>query len=245
MTLEGKVALVTGGGRGIGRAYCLALLNEGTKVCICDLNEDTSTELIKNLPTNLQANIFFKKADVTDNNDFKDAFDKTIDRFGRIDIVVNNAGVAGENTWRKTIDVNFIGVLHGIKLGLQYLSLENGGLGGFIINTASVAGLSGCPVGPVYSATKYAVVGLTKSYGSDYHFNKTGVKVNAICPGAVDTALLRNFASSCVDEEEGIAVVKRQSYTELENIGQALIKVLKDNKNGSLLRIESAGMGYV
>ncbi|XP_042903102.1 15-hydroxyprostaglandin dehydrogenase [NAD(+)] isoform X2 [Parasteatoda tepidariorum] len=140
MTLEGKVALVTGGGRGIGRAYCLALLNEGTKVCICDLNEDTSTELIKNLPTNLQANIFFKKADVTDNNDFKDAFDKTIDRFGRIDIVVNNAGVAGENTWRKTIDVNFIGVLHGIKLCLQYLSLENGGLGGFIINTTSVAG---------------------------------------------------------------------------------------------------------
>ncbi|XP_015905963.3 15-hydroxyprostaglandin dehydrogenase [NAD(+)] [Parasteatoda tepidariorum] len=245
MSMKGKVALVTGGARGIGRAYTTALLNNGVKVCICDVNEITASEFIGSLPDNLKKNAFFQKCDVTDHRNFKDAFDKTIEVFGKIDIVVNNAGVQDEHNWKKTIEVNLMAVIQGVKLAFQYMGVDNGGKGGSVVNTASVAGLVEVPISPVYCATKHAVVGLTKSYGAEYHLKKSGIKVNAICPGAVNTYLYQTFAPSCLDEEEGKKFAEAFPLVPFEDLGKGLIQILEDGKNGSLLVVDDKGPHYV
>ncbi|XP_021000823.3 uncharacterized protein [Parasteatoda tepidariorum] len=245
MSMKGKVALVTGGARGIGRAYTTALLNNGVKVCICDVNEITASEFIGSLPDNLKKNAFFQKCDVTDVKNFKDAFDKTIEVFGKIDIVVNNAGIQDEHNWKKTIEVNLMAVIQGVKLAFQYMGVDNGGKGGSVVNTASVAGLMEMPISPVYCATKHAVVGLTKSYGAEYHLKKSGIKVNAICPGAVNTHLYKAFAPSSLDEEEGKKFVETFPLVPSEDLGRGLIQILEDGKNGSLLVVDEKGPHYV
>ncbi|CAL1285773.1 unnamed protein product [Larinioides sclopetarius] len=97
---------------------------------------------------------------------------------------------------------------------------------------------------PVYSATKTGVVGYTKSLGTDYHYRKTGIKVNAICPGPIDTALFHDFPSGSVDEKESKKLGSLVKLTKPEEVGKALLKLLDDDKNGSLLRIDCDGLRY-
>ncbi|XP_015929916.1 15-hydroxyprostaglandin dehydrogenase [NAD(+)] [Parasteatoda tepidariorum] len=245
MTFTDKVAIVTGGAQGIGKSYCLELLKEGMKICLCDVSENAAEDFIKKLPENLKENIFFQKCDVTSFNDFKDAFDKTIERFGQINLVVNNAGIMNEQEWKKTIEVNMIGVIHGIQLAFLYMGTDNGGSGGDVINTSSRMGFKSGPFTPVYCATKYAVIGLTKSYGSDYHMKKTGIKVNAICPGPVNTYITQSSVSNSLNDAEQKRFLVSKTFIEPDELGKALIKILKDGGNGSLLRVDELGLQYV
>ncbi|XP_071036590.1 15-hydroxyprostaglandin dehydrogenase [NAD(+)] [Parasteatoda tepidariorum] len=241
MDFEKKVAIVTGGAQGIGKSYCSLLLKMGMKVCICDIKE-TPNELISDLQKIYKDDVIYQKCDVSSFSDFKNAFERTKQLFGRIDVVVNNAGIVNELEWKKMIEVNLIGVIHGIQLGFQYMSTENRNDGGFIINTISNTGVEPFPLAPVYSGTKHAVVGLTRSYGADYHFNKTGVKVCGIAPGPVDTDLTRNFHLRCLDEREGKELVASVTTVTPDDIAKGLLKLLKDDKNGIVLRVDSSGM---
>ncbi|XP_042903104.1 15-hydroxyprostaglandin dehydrogenase [NAD(+)]-like isoform X2 [Parasteatoda tepidariorum] len=173
------------------------------------------------------------------------AFDKTIEVFGKIDIVVNNAGIQDEHNWKYTIEVNLMAVIQGVKLAFQYMGVDKGGKGGSVVNTASIAGLIEIPLSPAYCATKHAVVGLTKSYGAEYHLKKSGIKVNAICPVAANTNLHDTFFLHCLDVEEGYKFADTFPLIPYKDIGKGLIQILEDGKNGSLLIVDENGPYYV
>ncbi|CAL1290200.1 unnamed protein product [Larinioides sclopetarius] len=248
MSFKDKVAIVTGGSQGIGRAYVSALLNIGMKVCICDVKEELAKEFLESFPTSERNKVIFQKCEVTSPEELRSAFEKVTSVFGGIDVVINNAGIADEQNWRRTIEVNFIGVVHGIKLGFEYMGKDRGGHGGQIINTSSRSGINPNVVwAPIYCATKHGIVGLTRSYGNEYHFKKTGVVVKAICPAYTDTEGLRTSPRPAFADEEskGSVAGEAEKFLKPEEVAQALIQLLEDGKNGALLLVETDGVKYV
>jgi len=207
MRLKDKVAVVTGGAGGMGQATVLRFLTEGARVVIADFNmEQGERTLALAAAAGHGDNACLIKTDVANEADVKAMIDCAVDRFGRLDIVFNNAGVGGaigpiwdveEDEWDYTFDVLVKGVFFGIKHGARVLRAQ--GEGGVIINTASVAGLSG-GCGPlVYSAAKASVVNLSKS--ASIQLAPDRIRVNAICPGFILTGLTKSQKQSA--EEVG------------------------------------------
>ncbi|MEY2926590.1 MAG: 3-alpha-(or 20-beta)-hydroxysteroid dehydrogenase [Pseudomonadota bacterium] len=188
--LSGKTALVTGGARGIGAATVRRFVAEGARVAFSDLLDGQGAELAAELGG--QAAFFHH--DVSN----RAAWDKVVAdaeaRFGPINILVNNAGIAGDATpisdesderWHRMIAVNQTGVFHGLRAILP--SMQRAG-GGSIVNVSSIAGLIAWPGLVAYSATKFAVVGMTKTAAAE--LGRLGIRVNAIHPGIVETAMV-------------------------------------------------------
>lgn len=194
--LEGKVAVITGGASGMGRSTALRFLVEGARVVVADLNDSTGKELLEAASQEGHArDVRFVRTDVSEENDVVAMIDCAVSEFGRVDIVFNNAGIGGAfgpitdlevEDWDFTFGVLVRGVFLGIKHGAR--AMKRQGDGGAIINTASVAGLSGGS-GPVcYSACKAAVVNLTRAASLELAAEK--IRVNAICPGGILTPLI-------------------------------------------------------
>lgn len=195
MRLANRVAIITGGASGMGLASVNRFLEEGASVVIADFNEDTGQAAIAAAAANGFADqIAFVRTDVANEADIAKLIDHTLHKFGKLDIMFNNAGVGGAigpltettvESWDYTFDVLAKGVFLGIKHAA--IAMRAAGNGGSIINTASIAGLSG-DAGPlVYSAAKAAVISLTRSSAVELAADK--IKVNAICPGFIVTPL--------------------------------------------------------
>lgn len=195
MRLANRVAIITGGASGMGLASVNRFLEEGASVVIADFNEDTGQAAIAAAAANGFADqIAFIRTDVANEADIAKLIDHTLHKFGKLDIMFNNAGVGGAigpltettvESWDYTFDVLAKGVFLGIKHAA--IAMRAAGNGGSIINTASIAGLSG-DAGPlVYSAAKAAVISLTRSSAVELAADK--IKVNAICPGFIVTPL--------------------------------------------------------
>ncbi|XP_027129666.1 15-hydroxyprostaglandin dehydrogenase [NAD(+)] isoform X5 [Larimichthys crocea] len=166
MALNGKIAVVTGAAIGIGKAMTEKLLQNGAKVTLIDVNETAGKNLMETLQKEYgQDKTLFMKCDVESEEQIKDAFHKTIETFGGIDILCNNAGILDESQWEKTVSINLVGVIRVAYLALEQMSKLSGGRGGVIINTASLAGLGPLPSCPVYTATKHGVIGFTEPWG--------------------------------------------------------------------------------
>ncbi|KAG8309972.1 hypothetical protein J6590_072740 [Homalodisca vitripennis] len=116
-----------------------------------------------------------------------ESFQKTVSAFGGLDIVINNAGIFNDRFWELEVDVNLNGVIRGTLLALRFLGREKGGRGGAVVTTASTLGLQPCAAVPIYTATKHALIGFTRSFGDPFHMNLSGVRVMAVCPGATKT----------------------------------------------------------
>ena len=195
-TFENKVALVTGGTSGIGKAAALALGSEGAKVVVAGRREDEGREVVEAIQETGRKALFVK-TDVSREADVKSLVEKTIAAFGSLDFAFNNAGTEGtagintdqqtEENYRRTFDINVLGVLLSMKYEIAAL-LKNGGA---IVNTSSVAGQIGMAGFGVYTASKHAVNGLTRSAALEVA--KQGVRVNAIAFGAIDTPMLDRF----------------------------------------------------
>ncbi|XP_026374666.2 15-hydroxyprostaglandin dehydrogenase [NAD(+)] isoform X2 [Ursus maritimus] len=141
MHVNGKVALVTGAAQGIGRAFAEALLHKGAKVALVDWNLEAGVKCKAALDEQFEPQkTLFIQCDVADQEQLRDTFRKVVDHFGRLDILVNNAGVNNEKNWEKTVQINLVSVISGTYLGLDYMSKQNGGEGGVIINMSSLAG---------------------------------------------------------------------------------------------------------
>ena len=190
--LDGKTAVVTGAAGVIGRATTELLAQRGARIVAVDRRREDLEDAIKGLPASAEA--LAVAADVSDEDEVADYVRAAVDRFGTIDVFYNNAGVEGEvkpitqyplDTFRRVLDVNVVGVFLGMKHVLPVMLKQNKGS---IINTASIAGLMGSPQIAVYSASKHAVIGLTKS--AAWECTGTGVRVNCVCPGMIDSRML-------------------------------------------------------
>ncbi|KAM9083397.1 15-hydroxyprostaglandin dehydrogenase [NAD(+)] isoform 2-T2 [Megaptera novaeangliae] len=144
MHVNGKVALVTGAAQGIGRASAEALLLKGAKVALVDWNHEAGLKCKAALDEQFEPQkTLFIQCDVADQEQLRDTFRKVVDHFGKLDILVNNAGVNNEKNWEKTLQINLVSVISGTYLGLDYMSKQNGGEGGIIINMSSLAAHTG------------------------------------------------------------------------------------------------------
>jgi len=194
--LQNKVALVTGGTSGIGRASAIALAKAGAKVVVSGRREAEGQETVRQIEA-AGGQALFVKADVANEADVINLVTKTVEKFGGLHIAFNNAGVEGHpapiaqataEDYQHVFDINVKGVILSMKHEIPAL-LKSGG--GSIINTASVAGLVGMPGAGIYVASKHAVLGLTKSAALEVA--KQGIRVNAISPAAIQTDMLDRF----------------------------------------------------
>ncbi len=190
MDMDGKIAVVTGAASGIGRFVAIALAREGADVVLADLNRDGLSEVLREIEA-LGRKALAVPTDVTKLKDIQNLFDLTISEMDRVDILINNAGVhitgPVEKTtiddWKWIVDVNVWGVVNGINVFLPHM-LDRGS--GYIVNTASSAGLAGVLDRSIpYTMTKFAVVGLSE--GLAVYLRDRGIGVTVICPGMVST----------------------------------------------------------
>jgi NAD(P)-dependent dehydrogenase (short-subunit alcohol dehydrogenase family) len=211
--LNGKVALVTGGGSGIGRATAIQLALEGANVCVADISKEGGEETLglvsnavagesrsqRDAPRSSSPISFFVKADVSKEGEVKNMIESTIQKFGKLDILFNNAGIyewtsveeTPTETWDRIIAVNLRGSFLGTKCAAPHLKKTRG----VIVNTSSSLGLSGAPESAAYCASKSGIIGLTRASALD--LARYGVRVNCICPGSIETSMQqREFARS-------------------------------------------------
>jgi NAD(P)-dependent dehydrogenase (short-subunit alcohol dehydrogenase family) len=190
---DGKVALVTGAGSGLGREVAVHFARRGAKLIVGDISEEGGQETVR-LVKEAGGEAFFVRADVSSAADSEAMVNRALEQFGRLDFANNNAGIEGdlaptgeytEEAWNRVIAINLTGVFLGMRYQIPAM-LRTGG--GTIVNTASILGLVGFANAPAYTASKHGVVGLTKAAALEYATQ--GIRINAVCPGFVETPMV-------------------------------------------------------
>jgi NAD(P)-dependent dehydrogenase (short-subunit alcohol dehydrogenase family) len=227
----GKVALVTGGTSGIGKTTAIAFARAGAKVVLTGRREKEGEQVVAEIKK-LGGEAAFVRADVAKDGDVKKMVDFTIDKFGKLDVAFNNAGVewmgplekATEAEYRRIFDINVWGVLNSMRHEIPAM-LKNGG--GAIVNTSSVAGHVGLPQVSVYIASKHAVEGLTKSVALEVA--KQNIRINAIAPGVIGTEMFDRFAPEDKMRDQIISITPVGRIGASEEIAAAVLYLASDN----------------
>jgi NAD(P)-dependent dehydrogenase (short-subunit alcohol dehydrogenase family) len=233
--LTGKVAIVTGASAGIGRATALALAEEGAAVVAADV-DDTRGERVAAEITDKGGRARFVHADVSVDTQVAAMVREAVDAFGGLDLAFNNAGIEGAaalthectpENWQRTIAINLTGVWSCMRHEIPRM-LERGG--GSIVNCSSVAGLVGFGTIPAYVASKHGVVGLTKTAALEYA--EVGIRVNAVCPGVIDTEMVERFTGG--EEEAEAAMIATEPVGRMgrpEEVADAVVWLCSDRSS--------------
>jgi len=237
MDFTGKVALITGGGNGIGRAASLGFAQRGAKVVVVD-RDGTAAEATAGIVRQNGGEAIAVTADVTRSDEVKAYVKAAIEKFGRIDCFFNNAGIEGklahtaeydEAVFDAVIGVNVKGVFLGLRHVLPEMIRQGSGA---VVNTASVAGLVATPGMPAYVASKHAVIGLTKTAAGEVA--RQGIRVNAVCPGPVDTRMIHSLEAQ-ISPGDPAAIGERYQaaqptgrYTTAEEIANMVLFLCSD-----------------
>lgn len=229
--LEGKVAIITGAGSGMGREIALTFARHGAKVVISDINEATVNET-KDMITAEGGTVIASKVDMGNTDEVAAMVKNAGDTFGTVDILINNAGIfdgsigAGEMTldhWNKVMAVNLTGPVVAISESLKYMLKQHSGK---IVNICSIASICATAGGTAYTASKHALLGVTRQLAHQY--GKDGIRTNAICPGAVMTGLCPKEVIENPDE------VTRPYVEKLLSVPAGRVGVVEDIANAAL-----------
>jgi NAD(P)-dependent dehydrogenase (short-subunit alcohol dehydrogenase family) len=232
-----KVAIVTGGSSGIGRATAVALAKEGVKIAVAARRSNEGEETVR-LIKDAGSDGIFVKTDVANENDVRSLVKKTVTTYGKLDYAFNNAGIEqtmaplAEQTVEEFDQIMNVNV-RGVWLSMKYEIAEmiknsaGGGGGGAIVNNSSVAGLMGFPQMAVYVASKHAVLGLTKSAALEYA--KSGIRINAVSPGGVDTEMVERLTETVKQWRETLTSMHPIGrLSNPEEIANAVVWLLSD-----------------
>lgn len=235
---------------GIGKAVVEILLQNGAKVALLDINEDAGESFLESLKKQYGAEkVLFVKCDVESEEQLKAALQKTTETFGVINILCNNAGILNESTWEKTISINLMSVIRGTYIALEHMNKLNGGQGGVIINTASMAGIGPLLSCPSYTAAKFGVVGFTRAMAAASEAAGYGIRFNAVCPAFVQTNLMTNipvrlgqFSNLARASQKLVEVI---GIVPVSDVADAVLELLTDEtKNGEALMVLTKGKIY-
>lgn len=223
---DGKVAVVTGGGSGIGQAACYLYAREGAKVVVSDIDETGGNETCRAIQE-MKGDAIFVRADVSNPSDCQAMVDSTLEKYGRLDIAFNNAGIGGEASrtadysiegWQKVIEINLSGVFYCMKYEIPAL-LKSGG--GAIVNMASILGQVGFESSPAYVAAKHGVVGLTGTAAVEY--SKQGIRINSVGPGFIRTPLISGLEQNDEIRDHLISLHPIGRLGEAEEVAELVI----------------------
>ena len=231
MRLEGRAAVITGAGQGIGAAIARLFAAEGARLALADMRSGPAEGLVAEIRA-AGGEALFVQADVTSDNDCRGMVEAAVDMYGGLDILVNNAGIAGKGTvtevteefWDRVMAVNLKSIFLASRHAVPHM--ERGG-GGSIVCIASVAGVTGEKGQVAYNTSKHGVIGLVRCMAFDHA--AAGIRVNAVCPGAIDTPLLSPLTPERRTRLEGMHLMGRLGRP--EEIARAVLHLASDESS--------------
>ncbi|MCM2318180.1 MAG: glucose 1-dehydrogenase [Pseudomonas sp.] len=244
MQFKDKVVLVTGAASGIGEAVVRAFAREGARIMLADINALQGQQVLASLETQ-GAVASFRAVDVTQAAQMRDLVAACVERWGRLDILFNNAGISGgygltaevaEEEFDQIVAVNLKSVWLGMKYAIEQMLTQGGGV---IVNTASALSLTVLPGSAPYNATKHAVAGLTKTAAVEYA--RHNVRINAVCPGVINTAMLRNRPDVAELLPRLTALHPAGRLGEVDEVAEAVLWLASDGASfthGSLMTVD-------
>jgi NAD(P)-dependent dehydrogenase (short-subunit alcohol dehydrogenase family) len=246
MDPKGKVAIVTGGASGIGLATARLLAVNGARLVIADIDSEAGAAAVREIEAN-GGEARFVRTDVTKREDLAGMLDHATQQFGRVSVVINNAGVddagqdffaPGADRWERTLAIDLAAVIRGTQLEVQYMRRQGGG--GVIINVASMGGLIPMATGPVYAASKAGVIHFTRSLA---YLADESIRVNVICPTFTDTPLVRahgDVVMQAMKQEVGGLLTPEQ-------VAEGVLElVLDESRAGAVMRVTvRKGIDYI
>jgi len=219
--LSNRVALVTGGSSGIGRATALIFAREGAKVIVNDINSEGGEETVK-MVRSAGGDAHFLKADMASEKEIETLVQKTVEIYGRLDCAFNNAGVGGRN-WDTVLDVNVKGVWFCMRYEIPQMLKQGGGA---IVNTSSIVGLVARQNTGMYASSKHAVVGMTRAIALQYA--KNNIRVNAVCPNFVRTPFIARVMANKEEMDSIIADTPMGRIAEPHEVAEAVVWLCSD-----------------
>ncbi|XP_033219508.1 15-hydroxyprostaglandin dehydrogenase [NAD(+)]-like [Belonocnema kinseyi] len=237
MQIKDKKAIVTGAASGLGLAFSKELLRNGAAtIILVDIQETEGKAIAEKLNSEFgKKRAIFLHCDVTKNSEFDATFKEAVNILGGLDILINNAGVVNEQNFAKAVEVNVTAVIRGSLLATQQMGKDTGGKGGVIVNVSSIAGLQAIPNCPIYSTTKHAIIGFSRSFSQPYHYQRTGVRILVLCPELTDISVSENSSTNenfqCPDL---IEIEKNIHPQRVENVAHGLVYAIRCAQNGSI-----------
>jgi NAD(P)-dependent dehydrogenase (short-subunit alcohol dehydrogenase family) len=236
MRLKNKVALITGGASGIGKASAILFAKEGAKIIIADVNDDEGHKLKKEILSN-GGEVIYVHADVSKAADCEAMVESAEAEYGRLDILFNNAGImdsqddnsqeTSEDTWDRTMNINAKGVFLGCKYGIRALKRAGGGS---VINTASFVSLLGAATPQIaYTASKGAVLSMTRELAVIHA--RENIRVNALCPGPLKTELLMKFLDTEAKKQKRLVHIPMGRFGEADEMAKAALFLASDDSS--------------